>query len=327
MEYTRVHRLLKIVTLIQSRPDWNATTLAAECGVSERNIYRDFEQLAAAGIPCVFDRAAGGYRVGGECFLAPVQLSGEEAMALALLCEEIGQREQIAFLAPAWRALSKIEAQLPREIREELGSLRGHMTIQTAQANPPDGYADVYARVQGAIAARKALECCYESAGGSGDAQEVFAFEPYALFFSVRAWYAVGRHDGRDEVRSLKLSRFTRVAQTERVYAIPEGFSIDAHLGNAWRMIRGGDEHDVEIRFDASFAQTMGDTLWHKTQTIEEHADGSATFRCRVAGLDEIVWWVLSMGPHCEVVAPVELRERVQGLAARTAAVYDRAGA
>jgi len=72
----------------------------------------------------------------------------------------------------------------------------------------------------------------------------------------------------------------------------------------------------------ASFAQTMADTRWHPTQEIEEHPDGSSTFRCTVDGLDEIVWWVLSMGPHCVVKSPPELAQRVRDLADRTAANY-----
>lgn len=39
-------------------------------------------------------------------------------------------------------------------------------------------------------------------------------------------------------------------------------------------------------------------------------------FRCKVDGLDEIVWWILSMGPHCVVNKPPELADRVGELAA-----------
>lgn len=321
MEYTRVHRLLKIIRLVQSAPDWNVERLAAECGVSDRNLYRDIQQLKGAGIPIEFEKGHNGYRIASEFFLPPVHLTGEEALALSLLCEEVAEREQIAFLKPAWRALSKIEAQLPSEIRGEIDALRGHMAIKTAAANPPDGHIDVYDKVRAAIASRTALQCVYESVRSESDG-ETFLFEPYALFFGVRAWYAVGRHDGRDAIRSLKLSRFAVVQHTETAYEIPDGFSIDEHLGNAWRMIRGDEEHAVELRFDASFGPTIVDTVWHKTQEWEEHADGSATLRFRVHGLDEIVWWVLGMGPHCEVLAPEELRERVRDLAARTAALY-----
>ena len=76
-------------------------------------------------------------------------------------------------------------------------------------------------------------------------------------------------------------------------------------------MIRGEVEHDVELRIDPRFAETFADTQWHRTQELEWLEDGGVVFRCRVAGLDEITWWVLGLGSQCTVIAPAELRERV----------------
>jgi predicted DNA-binding transcriptional regulator YafY len=58
---------------------------------------------------------------------------------------------------------------------------------------------------------------------------------------------------------------------------------------------------------------------------VDWHDDGSITFRCKVDGLDEIVWWVLSMGPHCTVVHPKELADRVCQLAEQTLQRYRKA--
>jgi len=80
-------------------------------------------------------------------------------------------------------------------------------------------------------------------------------------------------------------------------------------------MIRGTKTYDVELRFDAEFAETIADTRWHSTQEVDWNEDGSIGFRCRVDGLEEIVWWVLSMGPHCIVKQPTELARRVKELA------------
>jgi predicted DNA-binding transcriptional regulator YafY len=321
MPYSRVHRLFRIVTMIQSRTGWTAARLAEECGVDERTIYRDFKELEGVGVPLYFDNATAGYRVRSDFFLPPVQLTPEEALALSLLCEQIGEKQQIAFLRPAWRALSKIRGVLPPSIREELTRAAESVAIQTTQTNPGDGYSDVYERIREAISSRRALECRYDS-GGTGGEGPPFVLHPYALLFSVRAWYVVGFHAGRSAVRSLKLSRFAKVSVTEQPFDLPEDFTIEAHLGNAWRLVRGERDYEVEIVFDADFAPTMSDTAWHRTQSIEEHDDGSATFRCVVSGLDEIVWWVLGMGPHCRVINPPELATRVRELASQTAALY-----
>lgn len=316
-----LHRLLTIIVLAQSGPGWSASRLARECGVVERTIYRDVRKLVDSGVPIEHDAAWDGYRVRGEFFLPPVQLTTDEALALAVLCEEVAGRDQIGFLSPALRALQKVRAQLPAEMRDEVVRRSNRVKIRTARHVPAGDHADVYARVDQAIAEELALDCVYEKAGGGGES-EPFLFEPYALLFAVRAWYVVGRHLGRKEVRCLKLTRFLRVARTTRHYTIPQGFSIDAYVRNAWAMIPGDKDYAVEIRFEPGSAHLVTETMWHKTQELDHHADGAVTFRATVSGLDEIVWWVLSMGHNCRVVKPPELARRVGEIASRTAAMY-----
>jgi proteasome accessory factor B len=318
---SRVHRLLAIVTLVQAKPTWTAKTLAEECGVDERTVYRDLKDLEAVGIPVAFDQRTGGYRIRGDFFLPPVQLSVDETLALTLLCEEVAKPQQIPFTLPAWKALSKIQSCLPEAIRDEAAERSRSIAVRTSQAISSDDDADVYQRMLAATVDRKALVCRYESLDPTS-AQDLFDFEPYSLFFCVRAWYAIGFHSGRKAVRCLKLNRFTKITPTERPYEVPADYSLDAFLGNAWRMIRGTPECDVTLEFTPSFAQTVGDTLWHRTQVLDYREDGSAIFRCRVAGFDEISWWILSHGPNCRVVEPPALRDLVRDLAARTAALY-----
>lgn len=324
MPYTRVHRLLRIITLIQGAArSWTAAALAEACGVEERTIYRDLTELEGVGIPVRFDRSSGGYRLPPEFFLPPIQLSIDESLALAALCEQVAGAGQIAGLEPAWRALTKLTAALPAAVRDELSERRGDLRLQLAASEDPLSSADVFERVRAAIADRTVLDCLYEAADAEGQ-PERFDFHPYTLLFSVRAWYAVGHHAARGSLRTLKLSRFAALRPTDRTFSIPDNFSLESYLGNAWRMIRGETTYAVELEFDADVAAGIGETRWHATQEIEPRPDGSILMRCTVDGLDEIVWWVLSMGPSCRVLRPAALAERVAELAARTAALYTR---
>ncbi|MHC5026514.1 MAG: helix-turn-helix transcriptional regulator [Planctomycetota bacterium] len=333
----RINRMLEILTLAQhsvrTGQKYTPAALAERYGVAERTIYRDLDEIKKSGIPIDFDKGEGTYRIGDGWFMPPVHLAPDEALAMTALCEHIGEREQIPFLEPASRALHKIAMQLPASVREAVEEQRERLSIRTAAAMEPEGHGDVYAAVQLSLATSRVLACRYESIDSSKvDKETFFDMRPLALFFSVRAWYVIGERleteeaDGApidlDRVRCFKLARFTKCSPTERVFRLPApGFDLDAYLGNAWRMMRGKDV-DVEIHFDAQFAHTASDTLWHKTQTTEDQPDGSCIFRCTVSGLDEIVWWVLSMGPHCRIVKPAALAERVRALAAGTAAIY-----
>lgn len=323
--YERVHRLLKILTLIQADRGWTAARLAETCGTSVRTIYRDMKMLEGAGIPYFYDEQTGGYRIRRDFFMPPVELTLDESLALLALAQQIGGREQVPFTKPAAKAMAKVKGVLPAAIRQELEPISEHIAIRLAAAASEDGVADVYEQVRDAVSRRRVLKCTYDpttSPRRSLAKREKFEFRPYTLLFSQRAWYAVGHHSGRRAIRKLKLNRFTHLELTGKPYAIPDDFSIERELGDAWRMIGGDKTYQVRLWFDPEFAETIADTHWHRTQHITWHDDGSIHFECRVDGLDEIVWWVLSMGPYCRVEKPRALAGRVRRLSSKVADLY-----
>lgn len=91
MPNTRLARLLRVMTLVRGRLARTAADLAGELGVSPRTVFRDLEALGLAGVPCRFDAEAGGYRIDGDFFLPPVQLTLGEAMALSVLGADLGR--------------------------------------------------------------------------------------------------------------------------------------------------------------------------------------------------------------------------------------------
>lgn len=314
MRYTRVHRLLRLITLIQGSAHLNAAKLADICSTSERNIYRDLKEFEGAGVPISFDKETGGYSLRRDFFLRPVDFTLEEAMALVLLGREIGQTEQISHAAGAGKAIDKLLATLPSAIRDMVDELLPCMSIDLARiANEPT--ADIYTRIRQAITDKRALQCKYESPSqnGKGDAR-TFRFDPYGLYFGQRAWYAVGRHHGHSQVRTLKLARLVQCQSLDKPYFIPDDFSLKKYFGKAWRMMPSGKLYNIQLHFDAKMAETVADTHWHDSQDETWNEDGSIEMRFRVDGLEEIVWWILSYGPHCRVVEPAKLRDRVNRL-------------
>jgi len=53
-------------------------------------------------------------------------------------------------------------------------------------------------------------------------------------------------------------------------------------------------------------------SFWHESQKAKKNGDGSLELTFRVAGLDEIKRWVLSLGPECQVLVPEKLKEMVR---------------
>lgn len=320
----RIDRLLRLLTLIQSETGWNAKRLAALFGVTERNIYRDLQVLEDANIPYSFDEETNGYRIRADFFMPAISLTLDEALALIALGQHIGGGEQVPYTKAAEKAITKVRCNLPRPVQDELDKVDKHLAIQLPAVNPPEAGQDVYGKVKHAISRGLAMECVYKSLSRPSHNGQPFLFKPYTLFFSRRAWYAVGHHSRAREVRSLKLSRFESCKLTDQAYKIPADFSLQKHLGNAWAMIKGQKTYEVELSFDEEFADTIADTHWHATQEVDwDEAGKTISFRCKVDGLDEIVWWILGMGPHCVVKQPKELAERVKELSQQTVKLYD----
>jgi predicted DNA-binding transcriptional regulator YafY len=320
MANVRLARLFRLAVVLRARVARTAAALAEELEVSKRTVYRDLNALILAGVPCRFDKDDGGYRINGDFFLPPVQLTLGEAMALSLLAAKVARHGQLPFMEDAWRAVTKVRSQLPASIREEVAEVEGHVHVQAARVSPQNGCDAHFNVLRRAITIKRKVRCRYEGGKPGGDAP--FLFRPYALFFNQRAWYAVGHSERAGGERSLKLNRLTEVTATDRPYMIPDDWSLEGSQGKAWRMIRGDKCYAVAIRFDGEFGRSMGDTLWHATQTISWEPDGSCLFQCEVDGLDEIVWWVLAYGPHAEVIKPMELRQRVNQLAAAIVRLY-----
>ncbi|MBD3241603.1 MAG: HTH domain-containing protein, partial [Chitinivibrionales bacterium] len=162
-EYSRVHRLLRILTLVQSRRGWNAARYSRELHTAERTIYRDLKVIEAAGIPVHFDESTQGYAVRRDFFVPPVQLTLAESLAMVVLAEQVGVERLLPFTGPAQRAVAKLRASLPHAFQDALDSITPHIEVDLAACQHGDGFADVYEIVRSAIASRRALQCRYES--------------------------------------------------------------------------------------------------------------------------------------------------------------------
>jgi predicted DNA-binding transcriptional regulator YafY len=178
-------RLLALLGLLQSRPQWAAADLASRLEVSERTIRKDVERLRALDYPVDAVRGrAGGYRLGHHGRLPPLLLSDEEAVAVALgLTVVRGLEESSA------EALAKLEQILPDRLRRRVESLRGSAEAgpATTDSNVEDPYVDpgLLADIAAAIRDHEALRFHYRD--------EPVTAEPYRLVSWQQRWYVVGR--------------------------------------------------------------------------------------------------------------------------------------
>ena len=66
------------------------------------------------------------------------------------------------------------------------------------------------------------------------------------------------------------------------------------------------------MEFDREVTANVSERIWHQSQRIEKKKDGSIVIKMKVAPSPEITSWVLSYGPHAQVLKPKWLLDDVK---------------
>lgn len=295
--------------------------MAKACEVSRRTIFRDLEILRQVGVPLLYDDVQQRYRISGTYFLPPTNFTQEEALALIVLCDDVGSRAQLPFFEPARSAALKLASNLPDRLREHLRLASEAISIQLPPINRMDGQKPVYEQLLGAISERRCVRIAYVSY--SEDSEISTRLQPYRLLFSRRSWYVIGRSSLHRDTRTFNLSRVRKLEVLNDHYQIPQGFCVDRYLRNAWHLIpEKGPDQEVVIRFSRLVAKNVAEVAWHKTQWLQFNPDGTLDYHVTVSGLNEISWWILGYGDQAEVLSPPELCRIVAGHARRLVERY-----
>ena len=82
---TATHRLLRLLSLLQTRSHWSGPELATTLEVHPRTLRRDIDKLRELGYPVhASSGIAGGYALRPGKALPPLLLDDEEALAVAI---------------------------------------------------------------------------------------------------------------------------------------------------------------------------------------------------------------------------------------------------
>src|SRR6266487_3955776 len=129
-------RLLRLLSLLQTRPDWTGQALADRLAVSVRTIRSDVEKLRSLGYPVhATPGVAGGYRLGAGTALPPLLLDDEEAVAVAVGLRTAAGGTVTGIEETSLRALAKLEQVLPSHLRRRVNALHTHI-VATPKGGP-----------------------------------------------------------------------------------------------------------------------------------------------------------------------------------------------
>ena len=324
MSVSRIYRLLRLITMLQSRRAYTAQELAEELEVSRRTIFRDLNMLEMAHIPYYYDADSGGYRISRHFFLPPINLTLTEALAMLILAGRVRSSHRLPLLTEGARAAVKLESTLPPGIQQHVGSVIDKLSIQLGPVCNHTGLERLFDDLADAIAARRVCRMVYISF--HEQKQIRLTVRPLRLLFLSRAWYLIAYSTRHRENRTFKLGRIRKLTVSSETFEKPRDVDIAEYFGKAWSMIPEGRLYDVHLHFERKVAGNVAEVQWHPTQRVEWNDDGSLEFRVTVDGLGEITWWILGYGKEVKVISPPRLRKRLADIARQVLAKYRNAG-
>ncbi len=304
----RLARILRVLELVQSRGRWTTIAIAEEIQCSERTVYRDLDVLRFAGIPYYREGDQKFVRVRPDFRFPVMTLTEDEVLGLSLataMTESPGL-DVTAGANPTTRKLAAVSKQETQELIDDALRLVSVLDLKLADHSR---HHEAIKSVQLALIRGKQITGLYESPYESSPVK--LKLHSYRLCLIKNAWYVIGKNAGDLAPRTYRIARFKALRMIDETAIIPDDFDLREYFGNAWAVYRGDQSYDVELSVTPETARVITETVWHHTQTVINHKDGSVTLKFQVDGLEEILNWVLSWTGRMKVLQPTMLRDLV----------------
>lgn len=305
--YHPTTRVLTILELLQSHPRLNGPELAARLEVDVRTVRRYIGMLQDLGIPVEAEPGRyGGYMLRAGFRLPPLMFTNDEIVVLTLgllNARSLG----VAEAAPAVEsALAKIGRVLPVPVAQQLAALQNELTVAGLS---PDTAVDspILATLSLATALTRPVRLVYETKGEISER----VFEPYGVVHLDGRWYTAGFCHLRETVRVFRLDRIQRVETEAGSFTRPAGFDCLAYIIQTIAEIP--DRWDIEVLLAMPLPEAR--LKMPPTLATLEATEGGTIFRAKLADLDWVARFLVSLGCKFKVGQPPELRTGLRELA------------
>lgn len=319
----RASRLLTMLMLLQTRGRMSAQALADEVEVSVRTVYRDADELSAAGVPIYAERGrAGGFQLLDGWRTKLTGLTSEEAQAMFLTglpgpAAELGLGEAMA------AAQLKLITALPADWREDARRVSSRFHLDPAGWYRGADRTDRLPAVARAVWNERRLKLTYESWSGVVER----TVDPLGLVLKAGAWYLIGAVEGAP--RTYRVSNILELEGTEDTFTRPAGFDLaafwtastarfEAELHRDEAVVRLSPHGFRTLRQEA--AGVVVEALDAAMEPPDE--DGWRKLTLPIESVDHAAGQFGRLGAEVEVLFPLALRQRMAETVRRLSAFY-----
>ena len=320
----RASRLLSLLILLQMRGRMSAEALAAEFEVSVRTIYRDVDQLSAAGVPVYAERG----RNGGFALLDGyrTRLTGfTPAEAEALLLAGVGPAAaDLGVGAEAAAAQLKLLASLPPDSGASAQRVAARFHLDPVNWYSRAEASDILPAVANAVWGERRIRVRYESWRDLVDRD----LDPLGLVLKAGVWYLVAAVKG--QARTYRVSNIHALEILNTKAQRPARFDL-ARYWASW-------SRDFEARIFSERAvvklSPLGRRVLREVSPVAAEAVEAQHRACKPASwvkaeipIESVALaarQLLRLGADVEVLEPAALRAAIAREAENVAALYAR---
>lgn len=310
MEPSPAARLLQMLSLFTSRPQWTGNELADRMGITTRTVRRDIAQLREIGYPIEADAGrAGGYRLGVGGRLPPLLLTDDEAVAVAVGLRAATSRGVAGDDEAAVAAMAKLEQVLPPALRERVAALRD-VTVLVRERGEPLVDPDVLVTI--AQGCRRAERLRFEYRAGDG-AETSRRVEPYGLVNMIRRWYAVVYDLDRDDWRTFRVDRMSGVELTGHTFERRADPDVEGMV------LAGMSRHPYDVHAEVLLHTSREAAVREIPRSVGEieDTDDGPVLHISANEPDWIARYLAGLPFEVEVRAPAELRDEIRRIGER----------
>jgi predicted DNA-binding transcriptional regulator YafY len=314
-------RLLRLLSLLQTRRDWTGAELAERLGVTARTVRRDVERLRELDYPVAASPGvAGGYRLESGAAMPPLILDDEEAVAVAMglrtaVGGTIGGIEETSV-----RALAKLEQVLPSRLRRRVNAVQSVVVPMLGGGPIIDPH--LLTIIANACRDHERLRMDYRSAHGTSLRRVV---EPVRLAYTGRRWYLLAWDTDRADWRTFRVDRIAAPPTTAGRFPPrePPETDVAAYLSRA--LGSAPYRYQAKVLMHAP-AERVRERVTPDAGLVEAVDEETCLFSAGGPDLNPIPVYLAQIGFEFTVLEPPELVEQVRTLAGMFGRSAARAG-
>ena len=220
----RASRLLSILLILQTRGRTTARALAADFEVSVRTVYRDIDQLSAAGVPVYADRGReGGFQLMEGYRTRLTGLTDAEAETL-FLGGLAGPAAEMGFSQALMTMQLKLLAALPPERQAAAERMAARFHLDPAGWYQVETGGERLPELAQAVWGQHLIQIRYESWKGPVER----TLEPLGVILKGGVWYLAARPAGdkNAEARIYRVSNILALEVSQEAFSRPKDFDL-----------------------------------------------------------------------------------------------------